>query len=57
MYRKSKGYWNFWQYVIFGRLRSYFEVLFSGIVNNKLSPSRLTSKGIVKKRKQYLEGN
>ncbi len=22
MYRKSKGYWNYWQYVIFGRLRS-----------------------------------
>ena len=21
MYRKSKGYWNYWQYVIFGRLR------------------------------------
>ena len=20
MYRKSKGYWNYWQYVIFGRL-------------------------------------
>ena len=33
MYRKSKGYWNYWQYVIFGRLPIVHSTLYSKFIN------------------------